>query len=291
LESSQTYSIGDLELIGEVKASTIRMWEKRYDLFSPLRSVQNERIYSQKDLNLLLKITVLQSFKFKISYLSSLSEAEFENLFEEYSLKFNSSNKYLPEFLFFFLEKDGEGFESLFDKVYEQLFPEEFIVNVLEPLIFKIKKLIQIRNIDSFYADYFFNKLTLKLLYLAEKEKKSRGSKEILIFQSDSSILPYNLALVYFLASVKKYKIHFYFNKLTMESLEKMKGVFQPDIVYTEFNENISSAKMLKYSEVLEETFPMSKNIIGGSRLKDGWKLLPDKIYTVKNLESLSEIL
>jgi len=291
LESSQTYSIGDLELIGEVKASTIRMWEKRYDLFSPLRSVQNERIYSQKDLNLLLKITVLQSFKFKISYLSSLSEAEFENLFEEYSLKFNSSNKYLPEFLFLFLEKDGEGFESLFDKVYEQLFPEEFIVNVLEPLIFKIKKLIQIRNIDSFYADYFFNKLTLKLLYLAEKEKKSRGSKEILIFQSDSSILPYNLALVYFLASVKKYKIHFYFNKLTMESLEKMKGVFQPDIVYTEFNENISSAKMLKYSEVLEETFPMSKNIIGGSRLKDGWKLLPDKIYTVKNLESLSEIL
>lgn len=291
MESSQTYSIGDLELIGEVKASTIRMWEKRYDLFSPLRSVQNERIYSQKDLNLLLKITVLQSFKFKISYLSSLSEAEFENLFEEYSLKFNSSNKYLPEFLFLFLEKDGEGFESLFDKVYEQLFPEEFIVNVLEPLIFKIKKLIQIRNIDSFYADYFFNKLTLKLLYLAEKEKKSRGSKEILIFQSDSSILPYNLALVYFLATVKKYKIHFYFNKLTIESLEKMKGVFQPDVVYTEFNENISSAKMLKYSEVLEETFPMSKNIIGGSRLKDGWKLLPDKIYTVKNLESLSEIL
>lgn len=291
MELFQTYSIGDLELISEVKASTIRMWEKRYDLFSPLRSVQNERIYSQKDLNLLLKITVLQSFKFKISYLSSLSEAEFENLFEEYSLKFNSSNKYLPEFLFLFLEKDGEGFESLFDKVYEQLFPEEFIVNVLEPLIFKIKKLIQIRNIDSFYADYFFNKLTLKLLYLAEKEKKSRGSKEILIFQSDSSILPYNLALVYFLASVKKYKIHFYFNKLTIESLEKMKGVFQPDVVYTEFNENISSAKMLKYSEVLEETFPMSKNIIGGSRLKDGWKLLPDKIYTVKNLESLSEIL
>lgn len=291
MELFQTYSIGDLELISEVKASTIRMWEKRYELFSPLRSVQNERIYSQKDLNLLLKITVLQSFKFKISYLSSLSEAEFENLFEEYSLKFNSSNKYLPEFLFLFLEKDGEGFESLFDKVYEQLFPEEFIVNVLEPLIFKIKKLIQIRNIDSFYADYFFNKLTLKLLYLAEKEKKSRGSKEILIFQSDSSILPYNLALVYFLASVKKYKIHFYFNKLTIESLEKMKGVFQPDVVYTEFNENISSAKMLKYSEVLEETFPMSKNIIGGSRLKDGWKLLPDKIYTVKNLESLSEIL
>ena len=144
MELFQTYSIGDLELISEVKASTIRMWEKRYELFSPLRSVQNERIYSQKDLNLLLKITVLQSFKFKISYLSSLSEAEFENLFEEYSLKFNSSNKYLPEFLFLFLEKDGEGFESLFDKVYEQLFPEEFIVNVLEPLIFKIKKLIQI---------------------------------------------------------------------------------------------------------------------------------------------------
>jgi len=291
LESSQTYSIGDLELIGEVKASTIRMWEKRYDLFSPLRSVQNERIYSQKDLNLLLKITVLQSFKFKISYLSSLSEAEFENLFEEYSLKFNSSNKYLPEFLFLFLEKDGEGFESLFDKVYEQLFPEEFVVNVLEPLIFKIKKLTQIRNIDSIYADYFFNKLTLKILCLAEKEKTFRSSKEILIFQSDSSAIPCNLALVYFLATVKKYKIHFYFNKLTMESLEKMKGVFQPDIVYTEFNENISSAKMLKYSEVLEETFPMSKNIIGGSRLKDGWKLLPDKIYTVKNLESLSEIL
>jgi len=288
---SRTYSIGDLELISEVKASTIRMWEKRYNIFSPVRSVLNERIYSYSDLNLLLKITVLQAFNFKIGYLTSLSNQEFENLFDEYSLKFDTPNKYLSEFLYLFLEKDSESFENLFDKVYNQLFPEEFIINVLEPLVFKIKKLKQIRNLDSFYVDYFLNKLTLKILYLAEKEKKDRATKEILIFQSDSSALPCNLALVYFLATIKKYKIHFYFNKLPIESLQKMKGVFQANIVYTEFNENISNAKLIKYFEILEEVFPMSKNIVGGSRLKDGWKLIPNKVYSIRNLEVLYKAL
>ena len=288
---SRTYSIGDLELISEVKASTIRMWEKRYNIFSPVRSVLNERIYSYSDLNLLLKITVLQAFNFKIGYLTSLSNQEFENFFDEYSLKFNTPNKYLSEFLYLSLEKDSESFENLFDKVYNQLFPEEFIINVLEPLVFKIKKLKQIRNLDSFYVDYFLNKLTLKILYLAEKEKKDRASKEILIFQSDSSALPCNLALVYFLATIKKYKIHFYFNKLPIESLQKMKGVFQANIVYTEFNENISNAKLIKYFEILEEVFPMSKNIVGGSRLKDGWKLIPNKVYSIRNLEVLYKAL
>ncbi|NLB86391.1 MAG: MerR family transcriptional regulator [Bacteroidales bacterium] len=288
---SRTYSIGDLELISEVKASTIRMWEKRYNIFSPVRSVLNERIYSYSDLNLLLKITVLQAFNFKIGYLTSLSNQEFENLFDEYSLKFDTPNKYMSEFLYLFLEKDSESFENLFDKVYNQLFPEEFIINVLEPLVFKIKKLKQIRNLDSFYVDYFLNKLTLKILYLAEKEKKDRASKEILIFQSDSSALPCNLALVYFLATIKKYKIHFYFNKLPIESLQKMKGVFQANIVYTEFNENISNAKLIKYFEILEEVFPMSKNIVGGSRLKDGWKLIPNKVYSIRNLEVLYKAL
>lgn len=288
---SRTYSIGDLELISEVKASTIRMWEKRYNIFSPVRSVLNERIYSYSDLNLLLKITVLQAFNFKIGYLTSLSNQEFENLFDEYSLKFDTPNKYLSEFLYLFLEKDSESFENLFDKVYNQLFPEEFIINVLEPLVFKIKKLKQIRNLDSSYVDYFLNKLTLKILYLAEKEKKDRASKEILIFQSDSSALPCNLALVYFLATIKKYKIHFYFNKLPIESLQKMKGVFQANIVYTEFNENISNAKLIKYFEILEEVFPMSKNIVGGSRLKDGWKLIPNKVYSIRNLEVLYKAL
>ena len=54
------FSIKDLENITGVKAHTIRIWEKRYDLLSPERSETNIRYYSNKNLQKLLNIVLLK---------------------------------------------------------------------------------------------------------------------------------------------------------------------------------------------------------------------------------------
>ena len=69
------FSIKDLENITGVKAHTIRIWEKRYDLLSPERSETNIRYYSNKNLQKLLNIVLLNNNNYKISKISEMKES------------------------------------------------------------------------------------------------------------------------------------------------------------------------------------------------------------------------
>ena len=70
------YSIKDLEKLTGIKAHTIRIWEKRYQLISPERTSTNIRYYSDTDLKKLLNVSTLNRNGLKISNIVSMdSEA------------------------------------------------------------------------------------------------------------------------------------------------------------------------------------------------------------------------
>ena len=62
-----TFSIKDLENLSGIKAHTIRIWEKRYNLLQPERTDTNIRHYSSKSLLKLLNISLLNKYGYKIS--------------------------------------------------------------------------------------------------------------------------------------------------------------------------------------------------------------------------------
>ena len=67
-----TFSIKDLENISGIKAHTLRIWEKRYNLLSPERTQTNIRRYSLLSLQKLLNITLLYKHGFKISKIAGI---------------------------------------------------------------------------------------------------------------------------------------------------------------------------------------------------------------------------
>lgn len=70
------YSIGDLEKITGIKAHTIRMWERRYDLIQPDRTESNVRLYSQEDMQKLQDVVLLYGKGVKISQIAAMGTAE-----------------------------------------------------------------------------------------------------------------------------------------------------------------------------------------------------------------------
>ncbi len=75
-------SIKDLENLSGIKAHTIRMWEKRHNIFDPERTETNIRLYSSDDLTKLLNISSVLEHGMKISKISTLSRAELNNQIE-----------------------------------------------------------------------------------------------------------------------------------------------------------------------------------------------------------------
>lgn len=68
------FTIKDLENISGIKAHTIRIWEKRYNLLQPNRTTTNIRFYSSKSLQKLLNIAFLNKHGIKISKIADMSE-------------------------------------------------------------------------------------------------------------------------------------------------------------------------------------------------------------------------
>lgn len=79
LDAIQTeFSIRDLENLSGVKAHTIRIWEKRYDLLEPKRTDSNIRFYDLEGLRKLLNTSWLIQQGFKISKVAKMSASEMQ---------------------------------------------------------------------------------------------------------------------------------------------------------------------------------------------------------------------
>lgn len=70
------FSIKELERISSVKAHTIRIWEKRFQLLNPVRIGNNVRCYSLADVLLLMDIDMLLRHNHKISKIALLPHEE-----------------------------------------------------------------------------------------------------------------------------------------------------------------------------------------------------------------------
>jgi len=74
-----SFSIRDLENLSGIKAHTIRIWEKRYNLLEPERTDTNIRTYNLRSLQKLLNISFLNNNGYKVSKIAALDEFQIEH--------------------------------------------------------------------------------------------------------------------------------------------------------------------------------------------------------------------
>lgn len=144
------FSIKDLENLSGVKAHTIRIWEKRYNLFEPQRTDTNIRVYGNEELQKILNIAFLNKNGLKVSKIAEISEEEIaeriqkllkeENTFEDAYNKFKMAMLNFDSVLFnntynSLLEK--ESFRTVFVEIFARLLQEIGILwhtNTIKPM-------------------------------------------------------------------------------------------------------------------------------------------------------------
>lgn len=71
-----SYTLKNLENLTGIKADTIRIWENRYGILKPHRTLTNRRRYNDDDLRKLLNIISLYNNGYKISRIAAMNEGE-----------------------------------------------------------------------------------------------------------------------------------------------------------------------------------------------------------------------
>lgn len=164
-----TFSIKDLENLSGVKAHTIRIWEKRYDLLEPMRTDTNIRTYDIKNLQKLLNVKLLTDFGYKISKISKLNQEEIEKFVLKIQNEKNVNSHLLSNFKMAMLNFD----QSLFAKTYNELiigksfstvFCETFI-----PLLEEVGILWSTNTITPAHEHFISHLIKHKILIEIEK--------------------------------------------------------------------------------------------------------------------------
>ena len=110
------YSIKELEKLSGIKAHTIRIWEKRYNLIEPHRTNTNIRCYTDNDLKKILNVAVLNRQGIKISNIARLNELELKEEIIRITKTTDSHDSLVDSLIISMIDLDEYKLEAIIDK-------------------------------------------------------------------------------------------------------------------------------------------------------------------------------
>jgi DNA-binding transcriptional MerR regulator len=219
------FSIKDIENLSGIKAHTIRIWEKRYQLFEPKRTDTNIRYYSIDNLKKILNVSLLVSKGLKISKVSSLSD---EKMREEVILQITnseSSEGYENAVLMAMLNFDQSQFESIYNKLTAEFSFREIFNNLFIPLLYKIGLQWQSDTITPAHEHFITNLITQKLYLNIERVNQTEdvvNGKVFVLFLPEFEIHQLGLLFIQYELILKGYKAIYLGERVPIQSLESI---------------------------------------------------------------------
>jgi DNA-binding transcriptional MerR regulator len=181
------FSIKDLENLSNVKAHTIRIWEKRYNLLEPNRTETNIRHYDLDSLKKLLSVTFLYNEGMKISKIARLSENEIKKLVLSYG-KEKKEEFALSSFKSAMLDFDSELFLKTYDSLKNEKTFREIFFEIFIPLLNEIGVLWQTGTIDPSHERFISELIKQQIVLNTEKLQRQKPRHTDFVF---SLYLPY----------------------------------------------------------------------------------------------------
>jgi DNA-binding transcriptional MerR regulator len=176
------FSIKDLENISGIKAHTIRIWEKRYNVLEPMRSDTNIRYYNLVNLQKLLNITLLHEHGYKISRIAKFTEQQIPEAVREIISVKSVKSHAISSFKMAMINFD----QSLFTKTYDTLLSEksfrEVFYEVFIPLMNEIGLLWQSDTITPAHEHFISYLIKQKLLINTEKLQVLKPTNDDKVF-------------------------------------------------------------------------------------------------------------
>lgn len=163
------FTIKDLENISGIKAHTIRIWEKRYNLLQPNRTDTNIRYYSADSLQKLLNVALLNKHKHKISKIAKMSNEQILLNAREIAFKFASNDEAINNFKIAMFQFDKVLFNNTYNKLLHRKTFREIFKEIFIPFLHHIGLLWQTKTLLPAHEHFISNLIIQKVQLNTEK--------------------------------------------------------------------------------------------------------------------------
>ncbi|TXG39221.1 MerR family transcriptional regulator [Seonamhaeicola maritimus] len=290
------FSIKDLENLTGIKAHTIRIWEKRYNLLQPNRTDTNIRTYSIGSLQKLLNITFLNNNGLKISKIANLGEEEIPIKVRELASRSKVEDHAINAFKMAMINFDQVLFYNTYNNLIENKSFSDIFYTIFLPLLNEIGILWQTDTItpahEHFLSTHIKQKILLNIERLQSLEPQP-NSKTYILYLPDNEIHDIGLLFINYQLRSKGFHTIFLGESVPMQSLSSVLEFFNEITFVSYFTVNPEIDKIPEYidnfnSLLLEES--EHNLMLLGPRLADfDINKLPNKVSIYSSIEELVE--
>ncbi|MDG2455603.1 MAG: MerR family transcriptional regulator [Bacteroidia bacterium] len=194
-------SIKDLENLSGVKAHTIRMWEKRHNIFDPDRTETNIRMYSNDDLKKLLNIASVLEHGMKISKVSTLTTDELNSEIESLQHEnFEASKKIIINGLIVAtLQCNVVKFETIYQDYASQHSLEDTIEEIIYPLLIRIGLMWTVSKLNPSQEHFASQMIRQKLFTAIDRLPMANSQERYVLYLPDNEDHEIGLLYAYYL--------------------------------------------------------------------------------------------
>ena len=223
------FNIRDLENLSGIKAHTIRIWEKRYNVLEPMRTETNIRYYDIANLQKLLNISTLHTFGYKISTISKMPEEKLPVLVNEVLSNKSMANHVLNNFKLAMMNFDQNLFLSTYNAVLQEKSFREIFYEFFMPLLTEIGFLWQTNTITPAHEHFISFLIKQKLASNIEKllmQPKYRENRTFILYLPQNEIHELGLMFLNYELALNGYKTVFLGESVPLDSLKDVKNYF-----------------------------------------------------------------
>lgn len=262
--TEHVFSIKDLENLSGVKAHTIRIWEKRYNLLKPKRSKTNIRHYDLNNLQKLLNISFLNSNGFKISKIAALDETELAPKTRELAFMGKNDSQAIVAFKLAMLNFDQILFYNTYNSLLEEKSFRTIFYEVFIPLLFDLGMLWQTNTISPSHEHFLTVHIKQKILIHIERLQSTDprpSTKTVVLFLPENETHDLGLLFINYEILSLGYHTIFLGENIPLNNLKYINKLYDDIIYISYFTVKPSDNEIYDYLKIFsEEYLSVNKN-------------------------------
>ena len=283
------YSIKDIEEITGVKAHTLRIWEKRYDIIKPERTKTNIRYYTEEHLKYILNLTFLNNNGYKISQIAGMTDVEMK---EHTSRLSNTTGETLEDQLDLLtigvINMDDNTVNFVLDKYIEEHGFAKTMDLLINPFLEKLSAFWISGTIKSvhegFISEILRQKTAVELQKLKQPDSKQ---KKIMLYLGKDEPQALSLIFLQYLLRSKGLNAVLVGFDLTIKDVLDAYQIINPDYIYTIINQEVKDHSLDTYINYISKSIKESTFIISGYLISSAKMNLPDNCESINEMDKI----
>jgi len=287
-----TYSIKDLEQVSGIKAHTIRIWEQRYHFLQPSRTQTNIRSYSSDELKIILNVSLLNKYGFKISHIDKMSADQIEekilSLNQIDAIRERVVNVLIKEMV----SLNMHAFEKQLDLYVAQKGIEKTITEIIFPFLERVGILWMTNHINPAQEHLATNILRQKLILGIEKLPPIyETNKNVALFVPEGEYHEIGLLFLYFLLKQQGVYVYYLGVNVPMKDLAFLNEHKKPNYIFCHLTSPSKVFKLDRFMSQVDHISATTPIILSGQLIKEYKGTLSSKVAIKKSLYEVIQLI